>query len=92
MFIILIILRLRTYNTNSANIEPCRFERHSHRHTDWNGKAKLKGGESMTDKEKAICKQYSKRDIYGKVHCVDCPLVIDKTACVCKKVLEDSRD
>ena len=39
----------------------------------------------MTDKEKAICNQYSKRDINGKVHCSDCPLVIDKTACVCKK-------
>ena len=39
----------------------------------------------MTDKEKAICKQYSKRDTNGKVHCSDCPLVIDKTACVCKK-------
>jgi hypothetical protein len=46
----------------------------------------------MDNKEKAICKQYSKRDKNGKVHCSDCPLVIDKTACVCKKVLEDSRN
>ena len=40
----------------------------------------------MIDKEKAICKQYSKRDKNGKVHCVDCPLVIDKNACVCNKI------
>lgn len=44
----------------------------------------------MTDKETAICKRYSKRDENGKVHCFECPLVIDKKSCVCKKVL-DSR-
>lgn len=45
----------------------------------------------MTDKETALCERYSKRDKNGKVLCVKCPLVIDKNACVCKKVLEDSR-
>lgn len=46
------------------------------------------GGESMTDEETALCKRYSRRDENGKVHCYKCPLVIDKNACVCKKVLE----
>ena len=46
----------------------------------------------MTDEEKALCKRYSRRDENGKVHCYKCPLVIDKNACVCKKVLEDSRN
>lgn len=46
----------------------------------------------MTDKDKALCKRYSRRDKNGKVHCFKCPLVIDKNACVCKKVLEDSRN
>ena len=39
----------------------------------------------MTEEEKAICRKYSKRDESGKVHCSDCPLVIDKECCVCKK-------
>lgn len=38
----------------------------------------------MTKKEKAICKQYSARDEEGKVHCMECPLVIDKTSFICK--------
>lgn len=41
----------------------------------------------MTDKETSICERYSRRDKNGKVHCYKCPLVIDKNACVCKKVL-----
>jgi hypothetical protein len=44
----------------------------------------------MTDKETALCKRYSRRDENGKVHCFRCPLIIDKNACVCKRVLEDS--
>lgn len=43
----------------------------------------------MTDKDKALCKRYSRRDENGKVHCYKCPLVIDKNACVCKKVMDN---
>ena len=43
----------------------------------------------MTDKEKALCKRFSRRDENGKVHCFECPLIIDKNACVCKKVMDN---
>ena len=39
----------------------------------------------MTKEEKAICRKYSKRDEHNKVHCFECPLVIDKKAMVCKR-------
>ena len=38
----------------------------------------------MTEEEKAICKKYSARDEEGLVHCRECPLVLDKTAFICK--------
>lgn len=38
----------------------------------------------MTDKEKKICHKYSKRDENGKVHCFECPLVVDKYNMLCK--------
>lgn len=38
----------------------------------------------MTEEEKNICKQYSARDEEGKVHCMECPLVIDKMSFICK--------
>ena len=38
----------------------------------------------LTKEEKAICKQYSKRDENFKVHCNECPLVINRTWTVCK--------
>ena len=31
---------------------------------------------NLTDKEKEICNQYSKRDENGLVHCKECPLAI----------------
>lgn len=42
----------------------------------------------MTEEEKAICKQYSARDEEGKVHCMECPLVIDKLSYTCKATEE----
>ena len=37
---------------------------------------KLKDGE--------ICKKYSKRDENNKVHCYECPLVLNLRFCICK--------
>ena len=39
----------------------------------------------LTLEEKEICKQYSKRRDDGKVKCPECPFVIDRRYCVCKK-------
>lgn len=39
----------------------------------------------LTPKEKEICKRYSAYDETGYVHCNECPLVIDRRYCVCKK-------
>ena len=43
-------------------------------------------GEKMrvTDEEKEICKKYSKRDENNKVHCYECPLVLNLDFCICK--------
>lgn len=38
----------------------------------------------LTKEEKEICKQYSKRDENFKVHCNECPLVINRTWTLCK--------
>ena len=38
----------------------------------------------LTKEEKEICKQYSKRDENGMVHCNECPLVINRTWTLCK--------
>lgn len=45
-------------------------------------------GREMTEEEKAICKKYSARDEEGKVHCNECPLVIDKMSYICKATEE----
>ena len=42
----------------------------------------------MTEEEKKICKKYSARDEEGKVHCMECPLVIDKLSFTCKATEE----
>ena len=42
----------------------------------------------MTDEEKMICKKYSARDEEDKVHCMECPLVIDKLSFTCKATEE----
>lgn len=39
----------------------------------------------MTKQEKEICKQYSKRGEDGLVKCSECPLVLNKRYCICKK-------
>ena len=39
----------------------------------------------LNAEEKEICKQYSKRKSDGLVGCPDCPLVINKRYCVCKR-------
>lgn len=36
--------------------------------------------------EKRICRKFGKPDRFGRVHCDGCPLVIDATYCLCKKV------
>ena len=38
----------------------------------------------LTKEEKEICKKYRKRDENNTVHCFECPLVIDRLACLCK--------
>ena len=40
---------------------------------------------NLTLEEKEICKEYSKRGKDGKVRCPECPLVLDKRLCLCKK-------
>ena len=37
----------------------------------------------LTKEEKEICKEYSKRDDKGFVHCHECPLAIDKKSALC---------
>jgi hypothetical protein len=37
-----------------------------------------------TDRDKRTCAKYSARDKSGLVHCNDCPLVISKSAIICK--------
>ena len=39
----------------------------------------------MTEKQKKICTQHSARDESGKVHCCDCPLVVDREAMLCRR-------
>lgn len=39
----------------------------------------------MTEKQGKICAQYSAQDDSGKVHCCDCPLVVDREMMMCKK-------
>lgn len=41
----------------------------------------------LTAEEKEICKEYSKRDEKGFVHCHDCPLAIDKKYALCKRTI-----
>lgn len=38
----------------------------------------------LTSEEKKICKEYSKRDADGLVHCFECPLAIPDLRNVCK--------
>ena len=37
----------------------------------------------LTPREQAICDEYSKRGEDGKVHCVDCPLVVEYLDRIC---------
>lgn len=37
-----------------------------------------------SDRERKICKKYSKQDNDGKVHCFECPLVKDERSMMCK--------
>lgn len=39
----------------------------------------------MTEKQKKICTQHSARDESGKVHCCDCPLVLDREMMMCRR-------
>ena len=39
----------------------------------------------LTAEEKKICKEYSKRGADGLYRCNECPLVINKRFCICKK-------
>lgn len=39
----------------------------------------------LTPEEMDICRQYSKRDKEGYVHCFECPLALDTRHAVCKK-------
>lgn len=38
----------------------------------------------LTKEEEKICRQYGEPDADGKVHCSECPLVIDRRYCLCK--------
>jgi hypothetical protein len=38
----------------------------------------------LTLEEQKICKEYGKRDENNRVHCFECPLVLDIRYCVCK--------
>lgn len=44
----------------------------------------------MTDKE--ICEKYSARDENNKVHCFECPLVIDDYKFICKRRVAQEPD
>lgn len=37
-----------------------------------------------TERQKKICTKYRERDENGKVHCFECPLVINPKACECR--------
>ena len=39
----------------------------------------------MTEKQGKICAQYSAQDDSGKVHCCDCPLVLDCEMMLCRR-------
>ena len=39
----------------------------------------------MTEKQEKICAQYSARDESGKVHCCDCPLVVEREEMLCRR-------
>lgn len=39
----------------------------------------------MTEKQEKICAQYSARDQFRKVHCCDCPLVVDREMMLCRR-------
>ena len=39
----------------------------------------------LTHEEKEICKKYRKRGDNGKVRCPECPLVLNRRLCICKK-------
>lgn len=39
---------------------------------------------TLTETEQKICDQYGEPDADGKVHCSECPLVIDRRYCLCK--------
>ena len=39
----------------------------------------------LTSEEMDICRQYSKRDKEGRVHCFECPLAFDTAFPICKK-------
>ena len=41
----------------------------------------------LTKEEKEICKEYSKRDEKGFVHCNECPLAVDERYALCKKTI-----
>lgn len=37
----------------------------------------------LTEKEKAICREYSQYDETGHVRCGECPLEVDARYCIC---------
>lgn len=39
---------------------------------------------NLTTEEWIICREHSKKGADGKVHCSDCPLVIDRWEATCK--------
>lgn len=38
----------------------------------------------LTEKQVATCRKYSARDAEGRVHCMECPLVVDKDRLMCR--------
>lgn len=44
-----------------------------------------------TDRQKATCAKYSKRDENGRVHCSECPLVIDRDERTCRNFMHWDR-
>jgi hypothetical protein len=39
---------------------------------------------TLTEAEQKMCDQYGQVGADGKVHCAECPLVIDRRYCLCK--------
>lgn len=37
----------------------------------------------LTTRQQSFCDKYRKRDAEGKVHCNECPYVLDEYGCLC---------